>query len=336
MSRSHTESLLSSTQSFFQNYLRQTRGASAHTVRAYRDALKLFFLFLAEYERKPVAGLTLDDVRANTVLAFLEHIETRRGNSAITRNCRLAAVRSFVQYLLRHDVTRAGQYGAVLAIRTKRATRRAVTYLEPEEARALIAAIDARSRHGERDRALLLFLYNTGARVAEALSLRPSALRLDRPRQVRLLGKGSKERICPLWPETATALRRIIRADSGDDPLFKNATRGPLSRDGVAYLIRKHATTAAERCPALRKRRITPHVLRHSCACALLQAGVDITVIRDYLGHSSVATTSRYVSTNLHMKRDALEAFWKRAGLEAKAPRKWRPSPQLLTFLETL
>jgi hypothetical protein len=115
MSRSQTESLLSSTQSFFQNYLHQTRGASAHTVRAYRDALKLFFLFLADHERKPVAGLTLDDVRANTVLAFLEHIETRRGNSAITRNCRLAAVRSFVQYLLRHDVTRAGQYGAILA-----------------------------------------------------------------------------------------------------------------------------------------------------------------------------------------------------------------------------
>jgi site-specific recombinase XerD len=335
MSRSHTESLLSSTQSFFQIYLRQTRGASAHTVRAYRDALKLFFLFLADHERKSVAGLTLDDVRAKAVLAFLEHIEAKRGNSAITRNCRLAVVRSFVQYLLRHDVTRAGQYGAILAIRTKRATRRAVTYLEPEEARALIAAIDARSRHGERDRALLLLLYNTGARVAEALSVRPSALRLDRPRQVRLLGKGSKERICPLWPETATALRRIIRA-GGDDPLFKNATGGLLSRDGVAYLIRKHARTAAERCPALRKRRITPHVLRHSCACALLQAGVDITVIRDYLGHSSVATTSRYVSTNLHMKRDALEAFWKRAGLGAKAPRKWRPSPELLTFLETL
>jgi site-specific recombinase XerD len=299
MSRSHTESLLSSTQSFFQNYLRQTRGASAHTVRAYRDALKLFFLFLADHARKAVAGLTLDDVRANAVLAFLEHIEAKRGNSAITRNCRLAAVRSFVQYLLRHDVTRAGQYGGILAIRTKRATRRAVTYLEPEEARALIAAIDARSRHAERDRALLLFLYNTGARVAEALSLRPSALRLDRPRQVRLLGKGSKERICPLWPETATALRRIIRAGSSDSPLFKN-------------------------------------VLRHSCACALLQAGVDITVIRDYLGHSSVATTSRYISTNLHMKRDALEAFWKRAGLQPKGARKWRPSPKLLTFLETL
>jgi site-specific recombinase XerD len=207
--------------------------------------------------------------------------------------------------------------------------------LEPEEARTLIAAIDARSGHSDRDRALLLFLYNTGARVAEALSLRSSALHLDRPRQVRLLGKGSKERICPLWPETAAALRRIIPTGS-DDPLFKNAAGKPLSRDGVAYLIQKHARIAAERCPALRKRRITPHVLRHSCACALLQAGVDITVIRDYLGHSSVATTSRYITTNLQMKRDALEAFWKRAGLEVKGSRKWRPSPQLLTFLETL
>ena len=319
MSRTCTESLLSSTQSFFHQYLRQTRGASAHTVRAYRDALKLFFLFLAKHERKSVADLTLDDVRANTVLAFLEHIEAKRGNSAITRNCRLAAVRSFVHYLLGHHVTRAGQYGASLAIQTKRATRRAVAYLEPEAARALIGAIDARSPHSDRDRALLLFLYNTGARVAEALSLRASALRLHRPRQ---------------WPETATALRRIISTGS-DNPLFKSASGKPLSRDGVAYLIHKHARIAAARCPALRKRRITPHVLRHSCACALLQAGVDITVIRDYLGHSSVAT-SRYITTNLQMKRDALEAFWKRAGLEAKGSRKWHPSPHLLTFLETL
>ncbi|HEY4085794.1 MAG TPA: site-specific integrase [Bryobacteraceae bacterium] len=336
MNRAQGESLLSCTQAFFQSYLRQTRGASVHTVRAYRDALKLFFLFLAEHAGRPIASLTLDDVRANAVLAFLEHIETRRGNSAITRNCRLAALRSFVQYLLRNDVTRAGQYGAILAIRTKRATRRTVTYLEPEEARALIAAIDVRARHGDRDRALLLFLYNTGARVAEALALRPSALRLERPRQVRVLGKGSKERICPLWPETAAALRRIIRFDTSDEPLFRNGAGGPLSRDGVALLLQKYAGIAANQRPSLRKRHITPHVLRHSCACALLQAGVDITVIRDYLGHSSVATTSRYVTTNLQMKRDALEAFWKRAGLEPAGSRKWRPSPQLLTFLETL
>jgi integrase/recombinase XerD len=258
MTRSHTESLLSSTQSFFQNYLRQTRGASAHTVRAYRDALKLFFLFLADHERKPVAGLTLDDVRVNTVLAFLDHIETKRGNSAITRNCRLAAVRSFVQYLLRHDVSRAGQYGAILAIRTKRATRRAVTYLEPEEARALTAAIDARSRHGERDRALLLFLYNTGARVAKLCRFVCRLSGWTDPDKYAFL---AKERICPPWLETATALRRISHGGSGDGTLFKNATGGPLSRDGVAYLIRKYTRTAAERWPALQKRHITPHVL---------------------------------------------------------------------------
>lgn len=336
MSRTQAESLLSSTQGFFQSYLRRTRGASDHTVRAYRDALKLFFLFLADHKRKPVAGLSLDDVQAAGVLSFLDHIESKRGNSAATRNCRLAAVRSFVQYLLRQDVTRAGQYGGILAIRAKRATRRAVTYLEPEEARALIAAIDAGSRHGDRDRALLLFLYNTGARVGETLSLRTSALRLDRPRQVRLLGKGRKERICPLWPETVSALRRIISTGHSEDHLFKSAAGTQLTRDGVAYLLRKYARVAAERYPALRARRITPHVLRHSCAVALLQGGVDVSVIRDYLGHASVATTSRYITANLQMKRDALEAFWKRAGLAPSGSRKWRPSPKLLAFLETL
>src|SRR5205085_12154956 len=167
---------------------------------AYRDALKLFFLFLSAQKRKSIADLDLDDVQAEAVLTFLSHIESKRSNSAVTRNCRLAAIRSFVQHLLRHDVTRAGQYGRILAIRNKKALRRAATYLEPEEARAVIAAIDRRSRNGERDHALLLFLYNTGARVSEALRIRTCDLQLDRPRQVRLLGKGRKERICPLWP----------------------------------------------------------------------------------------------------------------------------------------
>ena len=141
MSRSKSESLLGLTESFFHNYLKETRGASGHTVRAYRDALKLFYLFLADQKRKPVADLALDDIQSDALLAFLDHVESRRGNSAVTRNCRLAAVRSFVQHLLRHDVTRAGQYGRILAIRNKRALRRAATYLEPEEARAVIAAI---------------------------------------------------------------------------------------------------------------------------------------------------------------------------------------------------
>jgi len=336
MSRSSSESLLGLTESFFQSYLQNTRGASAHTVRAYRDTLKLFYLFLANQRHKAVADLALEDIQSDAVLAFLDYVESRRGNSAVTRNCRLAAVRSFVQHLLRQDVTRAGQYGRILAIHNKRALSRATVYLEPEEARAVIAAVDPKCRDGERDHALLLFLYNTGARVSEALAVRACDLRLEKPRQVRLLGKGQKERICPLWSETALALRRIIPTGRTEDLLFRNASGAPLTRDGVAYLLAKYVRLATQRVPALGKRHVTPHVMRHSCAVALLQAGVDVSVIRDYLGHASVATTSRYITTNLKMKREVLEAFWKRAGLGPVTSKRWRPSPKLLAFLDGL
>ena len=159
---------------------------------------------------------------------------------------------------------------------------------------------------------------------------------MERPRQVRLTGKGRKERICPLWPETTAALRQIIQTDSQDELVFRNANGGSLTRDGVAYLLGKHVRRAAETLPQLRARRITPHTMRHSCAVALLQAGVDVSVIRDYLGHASVATTSRYITTNLEMKRTVLEAFWKRAGLAPGPNRQWRPSTKLLAFLESL
>jgi site-specific recombinase XerD len=338
MIRSKSESLLGLTESFFHGYLQHTRGASVHTVRAYRDTLKLFFLFLADQKRKSVADLTLHDIQSDAVLAFLDHVESRRGNSAATRNCRLAAVRSFVEHLLRQDVTRAGQYGRILAIRNKKAIRRVAVYLEPEEARAVVSAVDRRSQHGERDHALLLFLYNTGARVSEALAVRACDLRLERPRQVRLLGKGRKERICPLWSETASALHRIMRAGPAEGFLFRNSRGSPLTRDGVAYLLRKYVRIVAQQVPALRKRRLSPHVMRHSCAVALLQAGVDITVIRDYLGH----VIGRHDKPIHHdqppdeTRGASLEAFWKRSGLDPTAPRKWRPSPKLLAFLESL
>ena len=266
---SRSESLLGLTESFFHSYLQHTRGASAHTVRAYRDSLKLFYLFLADQKRKPVAELALDDIQSDAVLAFLDHVESRRGNSAVTRNCRLAAVRSFVQHLLRQDVTRAGQYGRILAIRNKKAIRRAAIYLEPEEARAVIGAIDHRSRSGERDHALLLFLYNTGARVSEALAVRACDLRLERPRQVRLLGKGRKERICPLWSETASALQRIMRVENGGGfPLQELpwlAANARWSRLSVAQVRpnRGAATSRATKTPR--------HPPRHApqlCGCA--------------------------------------------------------------------
>ena len=319
-------------------YLRGIRGASEHTIRAYRDALTLFFTFLSARrgKRRTAADLTLDDIQAEAVLAFLDHVERQRGNGVATRNCRLAALRSFAQHLIRHDLERADQYGRILAIAPKRAVLRVIPYLEPDEARAIIKTVDPTTRFAARDRALLLLLYNTGARVSEVLAVRPRALQLDRPRHVRLHGKGDKERICPLWSETVAALRAIIRPDTPDAPVFHNARGGPLTRDGVAYVLSKYTTRASATMPSLRTRRVTPHVLRHSCAVALLQAGVDVSVIRDYLGHASVATTSRYLTTNLKTKRDALEAFWKRAGLTDRRQRRWRASPKLLTFLETL
>jgi site-specific recombinase XerD len=336
MARQKQEVFLALVQGFFVNYLKGLRGASDHTIRAYRDTLKLFFLYLNREKNLNVANLTLDDIQAEAILGFLNHCELNRGNSPATRNCRLAAIRCFTQHLLRNDVPRANQYGRILSIPAKKSASRPALYLEPEQVRIIIAAVDPEEPNSVRDRALLLFLYNTGARVSEALDIRQRDLHLDRPRQVRLRGKGGKERICPLWPETVSALRQLINTEFGSEVIFQNALGKPLTRDGVAYVIEKYVRRASRRLPNLNMIRITPHIFRHSCAVALLQAGVDITVIRDYLGHATIATTNRYVASNLKMRRDVLEAFWKRAGLEREPRKRWRPLQKLLDFLESL
>ena len=329
--------LLALLESYFQVHLRRVRGASAHTIRAYRDGLRLFFAFAARRLARPIEELRLNDIRVEVVLAFLDHLEADRRNCAATRNCRRAAIRGFVEHVLRHDPTRAEQYGRVLAIPSKRALSRPANYLEPADARLVLAQPDASTPAGARDRALLLVLYNTGARISEALGIRPDDIQLLRPRQVRLHGKGGKDRICPLWSETAAAFGHLLQSCSvGDGPIFRSARGAPLSRDGAAYLIDRYARAASTKSPSLRRRHVTPHVLRHSCAVALLQAGVDLTVIRDYLGHVSVATTGRYVASNLQMKRTVLEAFWRRAGLDKRPRRPWRPTPSLLAFLASL
>lgn len=330
-------SLLPLLQSYFHDHLCSVRGVSQHTVRAYRDALRLYFLFLTNHVGHSPAQLDLQDIRHETVLAFLEHLERDRGNAAATRNCRLAAIHSFVEHLLRHDISRADQYRRILAIPMKRARLRPPVYFEPQEMRTLIAQPPTNTVSGLRDLALLLFLYNTGARVSEALSVKVDDLHLSRPLQVRLHGKGGKDRICPLWPETARALRALLqRNPAGVLEVFRSARGAPLSRDGVAHILTKYLKGAAQGTPSLRRRRLTPHVLRHSCAMALLQSGVDLTVIRDYLGHASVATTGRYLSSNLDMKRRALESFWQRAGLVDRPSRPWRPSSDTLAFLNSL
>lgn len=337
MSRSQ-DSLFAHVQSYFTEYLPTQRGASVHTIRAYRDALTMLFQFVAEQRGRAVASLQLGDIDADAVTRFLDHIETQRSNSAATRNCRRAAIRSFFKHLLRNDLAHSQQYVRVLAIPAKKARQPPATYLEAEDVRLIISRPNRRTVDGWRDYTLLLFLYNTGARVSEAAGLRWDDLQLTSPRQVRLHGKGNKERLLPLWTETANALHRLRGMSGATDGqyVFLNRNSQPITRDGVAYVLGKYVAAAARDNPVLRRKHITPHVLRHSCAVALLQSGTDVTVIRDYLGHASVATTGRYITTNLQMKREAMLAFWKKAGIEPANAKTWKPKGDMLAFLKSL
>ena len=325
-------------ETFFREYLQGTRGASRHTVLAYRDSLRLFFSFVAEACSRSVADLRLDDLTVERVLSFLNHLEATRRNGTATRNLRLTAIRPFFRHLVRADPSRGAQCLRVLSLPAKKTAAPMVTYLEPEEVQVLLQQPDRRESNGARDHALLLFLYNTGARIGEALAVQRSELQLARPFRVHLHGKGRKDRICPLWPDTVLALRRIRdhMPSAPGDHVFLSARGEPLTRDGAAYILDKHMQGAARELPSLRKKRVTPHVMRHSCAVALLQAGIDLTVIRDYLGHETVATTGRYTRTNLQMKRRVLEAFWRRAGLHPTKSPRWRPHADLLSFLTQL
>jgi len=318
---------------FLREHLMRTRGASRHTVLAYRDALRLFFCHAADTTGRQVAELQLDDLTVERVLAFLHHLEKDRGNCAATRNLRLTALRGFFRTLVRHDPTRSAQYMRVLSLPSKKGRIPKIDYLEPEEVRALLRLPDRRTERGARNYALILFLYNTGARISETLALRFRDLQLLRPRTVRIHGKGRRDRVCPLWPETAAALRRIAPdGDCGDDPVFRSGRGAPLGRGGAARMLEKVAIAL----PGLAGRRVHPHILRHSCAVALLEAGVDLTVIRDYLGHQSIVTTGRYTQSNLSLKRRVLDSFWARAGLARTRDKRWHPTPDVLAFLESL
>ena len=337
MKRSHSP-LFDLVESFFRRYLQEIRGASPHTVRAYRDTLRLFLEFLSRSCRRSIDRLDMDDINYQHVRAFLGHLETERKNGPRTRNGRLAALRCFVRHLLRQNPTRAGEYSRILALPAKRTIQSPPGYLEPEQFKAFINQVDLRKPFGVRDAALFLLLYNTGARISEVLQLRWSGLRLAAPWQVRLHGKGSKVRLCPLWKQTVDLLCRLRsqKDEQSDGVVFLSRRAEPLTRDGAAHLLRVHYRKARQNDDRLPDIRIHPHLLRHSCAVALLQAGVELTGIRDYLGHSSVATTSRYLQTNLAMKEKVLKRFWQHAGLQDNPKSNWRPSKGLRQFLNSL
>ena len=321
-------------QAFFQQRLVAQRGVSAQTIASYRDTFELFLRYADQRTGRPPSALTLDDLDAPAVLAFLDHLETERGNSPRTRNLRLTALRSFMRYASVRDPTALPVAQRVLAIPSKRFDRPVLGFLSHDEVQALLAAPDRASWSGQRDAVLWAVLYNTGARVSEITGLRVADVLLDRAFALHLHGKGRKERVIPLWKSTAAQLRAWLpRIDrSPDSPVFPNRSGARLSRSGVEHRLRVALATASRCCPSLTGRRISPHTLRHTTAMHLLQSGVDITVIALWLGHEDPATTHLYVEADLTMKEAALRR------LEDPAPRplRFQARDRLLAFLEAL
>jgi site-specific recombinase XerD len=332
-------SLARALREFFADHLPQVRGVSPHTVCSYRDACALLLRFLSGRHHRPIVKLDFCDLSPDDVIAFLQDLERVRDNSAATRNARLAAIHSFARFVASRHPEHLDLCQRILAVPFKRAAPRTVEYLEAAEVAALLDAPDRATPDGRRDHALLLTLFNTGARVQEILDLRPVDLQLARPFQARLRGKGRKERLCPLWPQTVKILRALLN-ERGVDPasmeqLFRNRRGEPLTRFGVRYLLRKYAQTAAETASTLDKKRVHPHVLRHTTAVHLLQAGVDLVTISHRLGHASVETTNRYAAVDLEMKRAAV-AKARTIGPIDPAVRAWRNNRSILEWLEAL
>ena len=324
---------------FFADYLATQKGLSANTIASYRDSLKLLFQFAAGQLSQPVDKLSVEHFDATLVVAFLEDLETTRGNSAQTRNNRLAAVRAFFRYVAAQEPMLLQRGQRICEIPLKRTEHKTIEYLEDEELRALLDSVDSTSRNALRDYALLLFLYNTGARVQEVVDLSVDALRLEAPLQVKLIGKGNKERICPLWPETVTALERYLHHRplpvSGQPGVFLNARDERITRFGIRYIVRKYTARATDKCASLKGKKISPHSIRHTTAMHLLQSGNDITVIKAWLGHADVNTTHGYVEIDMKMKRKALEACQAPRNNNAKQRARW-PTPSILQWLDEL
>lgn len=333
----YSETLSRLVQDFFRRHLVGRRDVSPNTVSAYRDALRMLLSFAGSHLRHNAGGMRLDDLNRETVLAFLDHLHNNRGNSASTRNARLAAVHSFFQFVAQEDPTSINLCQRVLSIPYKRTPARAITCLDRQEVEHILGSIDRRDPAGRRDAALLQLLYNTGARAQEVVDLRLPAIRLSTPAQVRLLGKGRKERLCPLWPETASLVKDMLKDRAlephEDAPLFVSAVGQPLSRFGLRHIVKTRVASAIHSRPSLAGKRITPHTFRHSTALHLIQSGVEINVVRSWLGHASIETTHAYIEIDMQMKAAALEACG--ATKAGKGHPRWL-RPNLLAWLESL
>jgi site-specific recombinase XerD len=298
---------------FFDDFLSSQRGLSPHTIRSYRDTLVLWLQFTARDSRHGVEQLTIRDLTPERVTRFLRFLEVDRKNGIATRNARLGSIRVFARFLAGRYPDLLGTLQRVIGLPFKHGARDApIEYLERAEMEALFKSIDRRTALGRRDYALFALMFNTGARVQEILDLRRRDARLDVPCQVRLTGKGSKIRVCPLWPITARLLRELIVESTRCDPdpgntlIFANARGSALTRYGVRYLLRRYVAKGARFAPTLKDKSLHPHSIRHSTAIALLKAGVDFATISHWLGHAGLNTTMRYARADLDLKRQAI------------------------------
>ena len=322
---------------YFTDYLPGVRGTSPHTIHGYRDSLVLLLRFLSTLCKRPVAELNLKDLDPPGILAFLSYLERERKNSIATRNVRLTAIHALFRFVASRNPEHLDLAQHILAIPFKRASQRAIDYLEREEIDVILKAIDRTTLQGIRDYALLATMFNTGARVQEIADLRASDLQLTRPFPVRLFGKGRKERSCPLWPQTAAILRSFSKEKDLDlrseACVFLNHRGGPLTRFGIRYILARCLARASRDAPNLCKKRLHPHSVRHSTAVALLKSGNDLSTISHYLGHASPNTTNRYAKVDLEMKRKAI-ARVKPVPRQSRTP--WSKDPTVLDWLESL
>ena len=318
----------------FTQRLMQQRQVSPHTISSYRDTFRLFLTFTQQRLHTPPSRLKFEEIDAPLIVAFLDHLEKHRGLSVRSRNLRLTAIHSFFRYAAFEAPAHAAQIQRVLAIPSKRFTRTLVHFLTRPEVEALLAAPDQRTWFGRRDHAFLLVAVQTGLRLSEMTGLTRDDVTLGTGAHVRVIGKGRKERCTPLAKPTVAVLKAWLREPPRGDGqvLFPNARGTRLSADGVHYLLVRHHAAASKVCPSLKDKRVTVHVLRHTMALDLLQAGVDRSVIALWLGHESVETTQIYLEATLAMKEQALA---KTTPLNGRSSR-YRPGDQLLGFLKSL
>jgi len=319
-------------QGFFVEYLLQQKHVSPQTIASYRDAFRLLLQYVLKTRKIEPVSLDVLSLDAPLILSFLDSLETDRHNCVRSRNIRLAAIRSFFRWLTLREPTIVGLATRILAIPVKRTVRRLVQSLTRDEIDALLNAPDQRQWQGRRDHALLLTLYNTGARVSEITALRRDHVEFGSSHFVHLLGKGRKERDVPLWPTTARTLTAWFRelAGSSSGLAFPSARGQQLSRNGVDYVLKRAAASAT--CSTLHNKRLHPHAIRHTTGAHLLQSGVDISVIALWLGHESIETTHIYVEADLATKERALGKLAP-AGAGLK---RFTPGDRVLAFLSTL